>query len=102
MKRRSFFLECLAAIAAPFAYKAMAVSEKPKGLKLRHGRWTASRIPIRTADGKYLYTQETITILGEPQEYQHNLKSEPVAIDFDGRYIPLDQLTFRPKNGWNI
>ncbi len=42
----------------------------------------------------------TIRVLGGPNRYQARLRLEAVAYDTDGRIRPIDQLSYKPQNGW--
>lgn len=43
---------------------------------------------------------EKITLYGAPARFQWRFKLEAVGIDFDGTFLPIDKLSYKPTDGW--
>ena len=44
---------------------------------------------------------DRLRVVGGPTRYQCDLRLEAVGPEFDGRVVPIDELSYTPSGGWN-
>lgn len=44
----------------------------------------------------------TMRFLGSPMEWQYDLELEPVMEETDGSYVAMNDVSYKPKDGWEV
>jgi hypothetical protein len=72
----------------------VVVCRQGEGKSLPEGAFLEAAPALKIPD-----TPDKITLVGAYREYQVRFELEPVAEDFDGSYVTLDKLSYRPADG---
>ena len=77
------------------------VDNTAKVVKLNQGRiLPTGKITQYGAGANYNDTPEQVDVVTAPIAYQHDFELEPMAIELSGDLVPLDDVSYKPDDGW--